>query len=478
MIDALRVAMSVAVPWLAGYGCLRAVRGPAASNAFVDWGYAHFVGLLIVTLLMRLAGAAGVPLHLGLLLSAQLAIAAVGCAVAWRRRPSAVVAAPPATNAGEVDAASRGLVLVVLLLLAWRFAALAVDVTLRPLFPWDAWTQWATKARVWSELHELVPFIAWEDWLAGARGYTDVAPHYPTTIPLLQAWTSLALGRYDDALMNVPWLAGAVALALAIYGQLRRLHVDTRWALVVTYAVLSLPIVDTHVALAGYADFHVAAAFALALMALMAWEVTGDRFELLLLVLIACLLPLLKVPGLAWAAIVALGALVVRFGATWRRVLGLGVVTALAGFALAYLVWRNKISAAGREVSAEVLSSLADHLFLFDNWHLLWYLFPIVVAVAWRDALARLRGASAALAAGGVFLIVIFTGTRVSNWVTDYTTVNRAVLHVAPAAAVFAGLLLWFWAQRRDADATAPSAAPAVAQQAVEVLDGAGEPVA
>ncbi len=39
-----------------------------------------------------------------------------------------------------------------------RFASPALcRVATRPLFPWDAWTQWATKARVWYELGRIAP---------------------------------------------------------------------------------------------------------------------------------------------------------------------------------------------------------------------------------------------------------------------------------------------------------------------------------
>ena len=35
--------------------------------------------------------------------------------------------------------------------------------------------------------------------------YFDASPEYPPTMPLLQVWSCIALGRWDDALMNWPW---------------------------------------------------------------------------------------------------------------------------------------------------------------------------------------------------------------------------------------------------------------------------------
>src|SRR5207248_7840187 len=60
--------------------------------------------------------------------------------------------------------------IVLLAWLAFRFATLAVEIASRPLYPWDAWSQWATKARVWYELRHMAPFVPGEAWLAGASG--------------------------------------------------------------------------------------------------------------------------------------------------------------------------------------------------------------------------------------------------------------------------------------------------------------------
>ena len=95
------------------------------------------------------------------------------------------------------------------LLLAWialRYLLLALEVTWQPLYPWDAWIQWATKARVWYEQGAIVPFARSVAWFAADGGvWFDASPEYPPTVPLLQVWACIALGRWDDALMNWPW---------------------------------------------------------------------------------------------------------------------------------------------------------------------------------------------------------------------------------------------------------------------------------
>jgi hypothetical protein len=458
-MEALRVAAAIGVPWLLGFAWLRALSGATRANACVEWGYGHFLGILVLTLSMRLVGLLGIPLSFRVLLPLLLVLTAIGFGAArYLARGRRVDLDTSRSETGDT-VASRGFAIFVLVLLAIRVATLAVDVTLRPLTPWDSWTQWATKARVWSQLHAFVPFIPLEAWLQGVPGYTDSAPGYPATIPLLQAWMAIAQGRFDDATMNLAWLAGYVALGLAIYGQLRMLRMSRSWALFATYAVLSLPLLDAHIALSGYADFHVAAAFALSVLALVAWEQDRARVQLLLVTLPALLLPLLKVPGLVWGAVIVLGWLVAAFGTSWKRVVLFGIATLAAAGGIAAVIWRDKIASVAGGISTDVLGSLVDNLFLFDNWHLLWFVFPLAMAIGWRDAVTRMRGATVALAAGGVFLLVVFGGTRVGAWVTDYTTVNRALLHIAPAAALYAAILCWHWALVRDSAPGSESAA-------------------
>ncbi len=82
---------------------------------------------------------------------------------------------------------------------------------------------WATKARVWFEYNRIVPFVTKDAWLemGGAGVFTDRHPDYPVTVPLLQVWMNLALGHWDESLMNLPWLLCLIALGSAFYGQLR-----------------------------------------------------------------------------------------------------------------------------------------------------------------------------------------------------------------------------------------------------------------
>jgi hypothetical protein len=437
MTDAAMLAAAVLVPWAAGFALVRALLARLGDgDPWVEAGYGHFVGILLVVALLYAQDAFGMRLAFVPLALALGVVAALGLVLA-RRAP----ASPrPAIAAPAEPAVLRWVAALALAMLALRLGTLAIEVLLRPLFAWDAWSQWATKAKVWAGLRDIVPFVGFDDWLARKPGYTDTAPHYPPAIPLLQTWMALALGRWDDALVNLPWLAAFVALGLGLFGQLRRLGTGTSWAIVATYLALSLPLLNVHVALAGYADFHIAAVYALAVLALADWEERGGRGALLLLVATGCLLPLLKIPGVAWLGTLAVGLVLAALGTARMRIAG-GALALLALVAAATILLRpGRIGVPPAAEQQRIVESLVQHFFAFGSWNLLWYALPIVVAVRWREVAAR-KATAAAIACGFAFLAWTFLFTKTGDWVVDYTTVNRALLHIAPAVVAFAALL-------------------------------------
>ena len=73
-----------------------------------------------------------------------------------------------------------------------------------------------------------------------------------------------------------PWLLMLVALALAAYGAFRDAAIRPLGALIGAYLVASLPLLDTHAALAGYADLMLAGVYTCAALALHRWVQRRD----------------------------------------------------------------------------------------------------------------------------------------------------------------------------------------------------------
>ena len=105
---------------------------------------------------------------------------------------------------------------------------------------------------------------------AATRGLRRVAPpsstHRPTIrrrVPLLQVWTCIALGRWDDSADELRrggssrWRSRSPSTARCARSTWRRCA-----ALVGAFLVASLPLANVHVALAGYADLPMAAYYA------------------------------------------------------------------------------------------------------------------------------------------------------------------------------------------------------------------------
>jgi hypothetical protein len=68
---------------------------------------------------------------------------------------------------------------------------------------------------------------------------------------------------------------------------------------------------------------------------------------------------------------------------------------------------------------------------------------------------------STIVAAGLLFLFIVFAFTNARAWVTDQTTVNRAMLHLAPLLSIWALIVFHAWLQRLRGLAAAPVASPA-----------------
>ena len=236
-------------------------------------------------------------------------------------------------------------------------------------------------------------------------------------------------------LENLPWLQCALALGLAFYGQARRWQVSPLLAIMFTYFLLSLPILDTHVALAGYADLFMGAYFGLAAMAFFQWARTRDRWQGAMALLFALGCILIKQPGFIWALIFLPAVWIVAAPRSGR--FGVAAV-AIAGVVALYVLGEmGNVTLFGYSLQSlhyvSVWDSLRENLLILDNWHLLWYLLLAAMVLSLpRLFFDGLRGMTVLVLTGVSFLGVVFFFTHAQAWAEDFTTLNRALLHMAP----------------------------------------------
>ncbi len=445
MRDFIGLTLSVGLPWLAGtLSVLLLWRRNDRSCWLLAAGYGYPLGAFAATLTLRLLDAAGIPWTLPMVALPMLVLIVVLLGLTRARRGPRVSGSRILPAREVLLVPLRGLSWVCLALIAIRLIGLAAEIAWRPLQPWDAWSQWATKAKVWFDYGRMAPFVSQEQWLApgDAMRFVDMHSYYPATVPLLQVWTNVWLGRWDESLMNAPWLAVAVALGLAFYAQLRRAGADASTAMLFTYLVLSLPILNIHVALAGTADVFIATAYGMAAMALWRWTRTRERFDITLVAAMAAVLVTIKVEGMLWAL-----TLVPPVVVALNRRVGLGLVFSLGAAALFYVAFGPaEIAMFGyvlRTGFENVSLPLMQHLFIMDNWHLLWLAAAVVVVRRYRRLWAPDLASMTATMSGALgFVFIVYFFSSAAGGVDDETLVNRLLLHMVPALVFYLALLL------------------------------------
>ena len=156
-------AAGLLLPWLLGIAVLAAMRDTRRSldaPGEIAWivGAGYLAGAFLLTLWMRVLSLAGIPFGAAVI-GLPLALATVALAYVASRRHGAdrdqgrvlerdacarhAAGRRPTQRDSRGGCSSPGS--------AIRYALLALEVSWQPLYPWDAWIQWATKARVWYE---------------------------------------------------------------------------------------------------------------------------------------------------------------------------------------------------------------------------------------------------------------------------------------------------------------------------------------
>ncbi len=461
--DFPNLLFALLLPWVTGIVWVRlGWRRGVAGRPFAVIGYGFFVGWGLLVLVMLGLEALGlnqgvirttVPLLLltvlGLLLTRWVDLAPISQTQGphgWR----------------SLAMTEKWAVAVLLALLALRFGTLLTEVLIRPLYPWDAWMNWAPKARVWFEHQWLVPFVSRNDWMAGgsdAGFYTMGNWDHPPAVPLIQLWVAMVAGRWDDALINLPWWFLGVAMVMAVYGQARAAGFSPVTGLVGAYLLVSLPLVSTHIALAGYADLWIGGWMLLGTFSLYLWAVQGNLRQAPFVLVAAIALPLFKTPGLIWGMILIAVLLVARLRLRTLVWLAVGALVALGVIVLTIGV-DIELPRVGRIVLGRdtivlpymrgsgvtmhpVWGAVAGHMQVLGTWHLLWSLAAIVVlAGAWLSLVDRgVRVVWLVLVLGMAFLFIVFFMTDKYSDAVDGQTLNRALLHVAPVVVIL-GLIL------------------------------------
>ncbi len=469
---------ALVLPWLIGGLISRLIIGKVQIAGWaLHSGYGYLLGFGLTTSLMVIVDQAGWSQQISLITGGLLLM---GGLCAWRicreinysnhytsnqhHNHQQMTSTHPLASV-PLPHWQIGVVILLIIWLVLRFMGIAHELLISPLYPWDAWSTWAVKARVWFEHRQLVPFVSPEQWLIPSEEtfYTIEAWHYPSFTPLVHLWMALFIGEFNEPLINLPWWGCAVALGLASYGQVRQLGMSSFTGVLFVYLLLSLPILNVHTVLAGYADLWLASIYSLATMSLLNGIQSGCLRLFLMSIILALMLPFIKVEGSIWLFTLVIAGLA---GYLSQRSFSLLLVSSMLIVIGGLFMGGIKIPLWGvgtweltpRYLQLPPLGHFAikfentapafiDNLFWLNNWHLLWYLalVTVILIIANRAILKtdKICWVATVLVLTGVsILFVVFFLTDASQWARNYTSLNRVLLHVVPAW-MFCGLLIW-----------------------------------
>jgi hypothetical protein len=443
------------LPWFAGIVLTRQLLLRTGRwNWCVVIGQGYFLGIFATTLIIRLSDWSGAGLHFWGLAAAVALLGIFGILIPSRLR------APdyqPVAASVPMPYWQKGVMTMLLALLAWRYLTIVQEMLLRPLYAWDAWMNWVPKAIVWFHTKGLTPYVTPEQWLAQGPetlGYTlgnSEASTYPPTVPLIQLWSMLGARTWDDSRLFLPWFLAALNLGLALYGHLRMAGASVIVSTVACYMLLSMPYLNVHTTLAGYADLWLAACFGLAVFALHEWQKDRQWAYAMLCLFLAYMCSQLKNPG-----IVLGGIILTTFVRSWlnlsqrTELASCLLLAVLLGLVLVFGVsfdipLLGHISFNSSGVSLPVLGdfkfeyqsvwpAFTQSLFTMLNWNLLFYLGILVtlIKVVRGDLLKPASNELLVLALTAVFLVVVFQFTGHSQEALNFVTINRALLHPIP----------------------------------------------
>ena len=332
----------------------------------------------------------------------------------------------------------------VVLVHAWRTFAV------RPLLEWDGWAIWGMKARA---LYEF----------GGATGpafTSDAYPplQHPLLLPSLEAIAFRSMGSFDSTRIHVQLILLAVGFALALWTLLRP-RVPAAIAGLSVLAVLAAEPVLRQLS-TNQADVPLAFFVALALVALGRWLVEGERWLLVVAVVLLGAATLTKSEG-ALYALVALVTLVV-VTALWARERLRSAAAAAVAVALILVPWRLNVELRGLELVEYDFANLASGDYLSDRadrvrpaasglWDQIasgsWGLLVALVAAALVSALLARRYSLAAFAS--FWVAGSFAGLLLVYWISVIPidlalrwSADRTVVSIVVGAAALAPLLI------------------------------------
>ena len=428
-------------------------------NKFRQAGYGFFLGnaflFLAVMASNKLTGVVSWPGTMVVLL-----VFAVSGAITARLAPKQQ-GINTETSDASVPALSKAVFAFAMLLMVIHLVFIAVEIITQPLYPWDAWAAWVYRAKAWFLSGGIAGITSPSYWATvnSADLYTFDAWSYPPFASIIPYWAALSLGRWSETLINLPVFFAGLAIGMGLYGQCREHGLNILYSLMTCYLLFSIPLLGTHLALAGYADIWMAGFTGLGFIAIMRGTITYEEdakswmnvtlgllmilFSLwvknegavwflaaIALVTLSAFRP--RVPLLIVAAIMTVALLTVVLGHTFIEIPFIGKLGLVNNrLAIPFIGYFNL------EVH-DVRSVYWANLIKMGSWNLFWVAVACSLLLVFKTSTpsSGYRINRTVMSFILIFIatqIFIFGFTNKGLWADTYTAINRLPLHFIPA---------------------------------------------
>lgn len=338
---------------------------------------------------------------------------------------------------------------VVIILLGARISLLYQEISLRPLFPWDAWDAWVPRTLEYFGSGTLQTEL------------NTIKKDHGLLVNLVHLFTMLGANSYDSPLVNLPWLLVTLSLVIGFFGFCKSSGIGVFTGILASYLLLSLPYLNIHTMLSGYSDIWVTAFFSLGTIA--AAE-SRERHQFIFVgfaMVCALLCYQSKRAGMGMSVILLLTILysIVR----WNKIRGLIVAgsvlltTALIVGALVGLYsievnlpWYDVFRISSTEIVVPSLGNFGlnyselnfypffESTMIYASWHLLFYVFFATIAVVcYRRLWQGFFDPVFISIVSSLLYFYVFHGLIAAKWLSLQTGLSRSVLYITP-------LIIWW----------------------------------
>lgn len=425
-------------------------------NRFRQVGYGFFLGYAVLFLVImgnnELTGVVSWPR-----LMVFLSVFSISGAFAAWATPKPIGVTPTISKATN-SVLTKILLAFALALMAIHLAFIAVEIFMQPLYPWDAWLVWVYRAKAWFLTDGITDLASTAEWATAtsANVYAIDAWTYPLFPSVIPYWAALGLGRWSETLINLPVLFAGLAMGMALYGQCREHGLGVSASLITCYLLFSIPLLGTHLALAGYADIWMAGFTGLGFVALIRGSIDAAKPSLQVVIGLFMIIFSIwvKNEGAVWflAALAMLILVNCRPRVLLLMMMAAAILTMLLyalGITYVEIPLVGKLGVINGHLAIPVIGNfkieLHDVRYVYWNNFInmgTWNLFWVAVAGSLLLGFRSPRSSPAQLGKRTVVsFILIFLATQIfifgftnqGMWADTYTAINRLPLHFVPA---------------------------------------------